>query len=258
MFAGQSRLIALGAMLWMLGSLLPGGHVRAAARPVVAVVSPGARIGIVNLLDAEVTHFHAARKVQDGFLKTYAVNWSVSAMLGEAVRERLAQLNLTAVPVAPGETLTRAREDCFLNANLEKSLAKECAAAYSALAASQHLAALIVLGPGLNNSTHAQSTRRKDLPEYLRGWCVLTDEGTAAPLLLNLTELLLIGTDAKGAAVLAAREWGGAQNRAWDSFSAPTDLKALSEAQLNQLQPLYAALLKAQAASLLAHLQVTP
>ena len=203
------------------------------------------------------THFHAARKVQDGFLKTYAVNWSVSAMLGEAVRERLAQLNLTAVPVAPGETLSRAREDCFLNANLEKSLAKECAAAYSALAASQRLAALIVLGPGLNNSTHAQATRRKDLPEYLRGWCVLTDEGTAVPVLLSLTELLLIGTDAKGGAVLAAREWGGARSRL-GRLPCARRSQGSSEAQLNQLQPLYAALLKAQAASLLAHLQVTP
>lgn len=256
MSTGQSRLIALGVMLWVLGSVLPGGYARAASRPSVALVSAGARIGIVNLLDAEVTHFHAARKVQDGFLKTYAVNWLVSAMLAEAVRERLTQLNLVAVPLPPGEALSRAREDCFLNANLEKSLAKECAAAYSALSASQHLAALIVLGPGLNDSTHAGSTRRKDLPEYLRGWCVLTDERTAVPVLLNLTELLLIGTDPKGAALLAAREWGGSESGAWEGFSAPADLKAFSQAQLNQLQPLYATLLKVQAAALMAHLEV--
>ena len=39
-----------------------------------------------NLLDAEVTHYHAAPRVQDSFLKTQPVPWSVSAMLLEAVR----------------------------------------------------------------------------------------------------------------------------------------------------------------------------
>jgi len=46
-------------------------------------------VGVVNLLDAEVTHFHAASQLQDSFLKTHAVSWSVDAMLGEALKDRL-------------------------------------------------------------------------------------------------------------------------------------------------------------------------
>ena len=44
--------------------------------------------------------------------------------------------------------------------------------AYARLAADEHLAALIVLGPGLNDSNHAQATRRKDLPDSpaIRQW----------------------------------------------------------------------------------------
>jgi hypothetical protein len=126
------------------------------------------------------------------------------------------------------------------------------------LALASQLAALIVLGPGLNNSTHAQATRRKDLPEYLRGWCVVTDAAVPAslPTLLNLSELLLIGITPNGA-LLADRAWGGALTQTWTGFSAPPDLRALPERQLDELQPLYAALLKQQASALLGHLEVT-
>ena len=61
-------------------------------------------------------------------------------------------------------------------------------------------------GRGLNNSAHADATRRKDLPEYLRGWCVLTDGRMpgSAPTLLNLTEMLLIAATPKGAVLAQA------------------------------------------------------
>src|SRR5580698_6475232 len=99
MSTGRSGSLALGALLALLGGV-PSARCAAAAAPAGAQVRAGERIGIVNVLDAEVTHFHAARRVQDSYLKTYAVTWPVSAMLGEAVRERLGQLQLAGVPVA--------------------------------------------------------------------------------------------------------------------------------------------------------------
>ena len=97
-----------------------------------------------------------------------------------------------------GEDLHRAREDCFLNASLVKSVPKECARLYAQLAGEQHVDALIVLGPGLNNGDHAGGTRHRDLPEYLRGWCFVTG-ADEVPSLLNLSELLLIGVNPQGA-----------------------------------------------------------
>ena len=225
-----------------------------AAAPEDLQLPANARVGVVSVLDPEVTHFHAARQLQASFLKTYTVAWSTEAMLTDALRARLTQLGVTGVPVRASEALMRAREECFLNANLAKGLSKECAAPYAQLALQERLDALIVLGPGLNDGTHAGGTRRKDLPEYLRGWSAVTGEGEAyaVPTLLNLTELLLIGVTPKGA-VLAAREWGGARTQAWTGYNAPADAKTLDAKQLEQLQPLFDLLLKDQAARLLTH-----
>ncbi len=217
---------------------------------------------MVNLLDAEVTHFHASRQLQNSFLKTYTVDWPVNAMLMEALRERLTQMGL--VPVAAGATqaLSRAREACFLDAALAKGLPKACGPLFAQLAAAEHVDAIVVMGPGRNDSAHTGGARRRELPEYLRGWCfvraVRSEERAAenAPVLLNLTELLLIGLSAQGAEI-NAREWGGDQTQTWTGFKPPPDLKDIPDQQLSQLQPLFAAMLKQQASGMLGHLQVT-
>ena len=226
-----------------------------AARPPPALALPaGARVGVVNLLDPEVTHFHASRHIENSFLKTYTVSWSISAMLLAAVKDRLGQLGLTAVPVAAGDALRRARESCFLDAALAKGLPKECAALYAQLAASSGLSAIIALGPGRNDSAHAGGARHKDLPEYLRGWCFVTGGPDPQPVLLDMTELLLVGVSGSHAE-LFGRAWGG-DGKSWTGYQPPADLKAFSEQQLNQLQPLYGAMLKQQADTALAPLQL--
>lgn len=229
----------------------------AAAEPAAMVQLPaGARVGVVSLLDGEVTHFHAASHLENSYLKTYPVGWPVGTMLLMTVRGPLTQRGLLAVPLAASDALARARERCFLNASLQKGLPKECAALYAQLAAAARVDALIVLGPGRNDSTHSGSARRRELPDYLRGWCLVTGEGdaSAAPQLLDLSELLLIAIDSRGAR-LADREWD-ASAASWNGYRAPTDLKAIPAAQLDQLQPLYAAMLQHQADGLLLHLQV--
>jgi hypothetical protein len=244
-------------LAFMLASLLHGTTGEGAQSPAVVQLPAGARVGIVNLVDAEVTHFHASSHLENSYLKTYSVSWPVSTLLVGGVRDALAQLGLQAVPLAPSAELVRARESCFLNAALARGLPKECAPLYAQLAAAEHLNALIVLGPGRNDAAHAGSARHKGLPDYLRGWCVVTSEGSTAgpPQLLDLTELLLVATGT-GGAQLADREWGG-DGGVWSGYQPPADLKAIPSAQLDQLEPLFAALLKHQADELLKHVQVT-
>jgi len=111
-----------------------------------------------------------------------------------------------------------------------------------------------VLGPGRNDSAHAGGARHRDLPEYLRGWCFVTGGPEPLPALLDMTELLLVGVSGSQAQLIA-RAWGG-DGKSWTGYRAPPDLKAFSEAQLDQLQPLYGAMLQQQADSALAPLRV--
>lgn len=243
----------LAALCAALVSLVPAVPY-AARSPDTLVLPPGARVGVVNLLDPEVTHFHASRQIENSFLKTYTVNWVVSGMLLGAVQDRLARLGLAAVPLAASDELRRARENCFLDASLAKGLPKECGPLYAQLAARQAVSALIVLGPGRNDSAHAGGGRHRELPDYLRGWCFVTGGSQALPVLLSMTELVLVGVSGSNAQ-LFGRAWGG-DGKSWTGYQPPPDLKAFSQPQLDQLQPLYGAMLQQQAATALAPLQV--
>lgn len=252
----ESRCVAWLAVLSLMGGVIVPSLAMAAKPPVPLQLPAGARVGVVNLLDPDVTHFHAARQIENSFLKTYTMDWSVDAMLLAAVQDRLTQLGLTPVPIGPGDELRRAREPCFLDAALARGLPKECTALYTRLAASERLSALFVLGPGRNDATHAGGARHKELPEYLRGWCFVTGQGSGdtSPQLLNLSELLLIGINPKGAQ-LVDREWGG-DGQPWSSYRAPADLKEFPGPLLDQLQALFAGMLKQQANGAFTHLQV--
>lgn len=209
----------------------------------------GARVGVVDLLDPEIAHYHDARSLQDQFLKTYTVSWRIDVMLANALKDRLQQLGVVQVPVAPSAAIVDSREDCMVNANVARGLSRNCAALYAQLAAAQQLDALIVLAPGLNNSQHGR--RRRELPEYLRGWGIATgvaDAPEGKPSLFDMTELLLLGVDGNEVSV-RAREWGGGYEEEWASVA--PDPASLTPGQLDQLQPMFADMLSRQCGRLL-------
>jgi hypothetical protein len=212
-------------------------------------LAKGARVGILNLLDPDITHYHLSRDLEKSFLKTQYVGWRIDLMLAGAVRDRVEQMGLVEVPVSPTDALARGREHCFLNSPLAKGLPRECAPPFAQLAAQERLDAIIVLGPGLNDSAHGR--RRKELPEYLRGWGFVTRaEGGARTSLFNMTELLLVGINGE-AVTLGGREWGGGYELDWADFDAQPDLKVLPGDVLDKLEPLFSDILRRQSGRLL-------
>ncbi len=221
-------------------------------------VAKGTQIGVVNLLDPEVMHYHAAKQTRDSFLKIQAVNWNVDAMLNEALQTPAAAAGLTLTPLAPTDSLVRARESCFVNAALVKGLPKNCSAGLVELAASAGVSYLIVMAPGLNNADHAGSTRLEDMSEMLRGWGFITRERAGSkdrPSLFCEVELLLISVTPEGA-VLRARQWGGGYGYQWQSYIVPADPKVFAPEQLEQLQPLFATILARHAKDLVDQVHV--
>jgi len=218
----------------------------------------GARVGVISLLDAEVTHFHAAKAIRDTALHTELVDWSVPKMLYDALKERAGQLGLVLVPLSATEELDRARESCFLNGNFNKNLPKDCVAGFEHLGLAERVDAVIALAPGLNNSVHAGSTRHKEMQDYVRGWTVETGDNESPdgkPTLLSMTELLLVAPSTDGP-VLRGREWGGNYTLEWSSYVPPANPKELPPNSYPQLQPLFATILARQAGRLLDQIEV--
>jgi len=233
--------VVIAACLLLAGAI--AGPFAVAKDPIQLMVHKGARVGIINMMDAEVTHFHASKVLAESFFKTHLVNWQVDSMLGDAVGARLTQLGLVPVPVAATDSLMRNRDENFLNNNVAKGLPKDLARQLRELATTERLEGLIVLGPGLNNSAQAAGgPYRKDLPDYLRGWGFVTGDPKSQPVLFNSTQVLLIGITPDGAK-LQAREWGGAYTDEWADYVAPADPKRPPLELLDKLQPLFARIL---------------
>jgi hypothetical protein len=225
--------------------------------PTPLLLQKGARVGVVNLMDAEITHFHTGKVLAQSFLKTHLVNWQVDSMLSDAVVPKLTGMGLLPVVMGASDALLRNRDDFFVNNSVAKGLPREAAREFAALAASDHLDALIVLAPGLNNSSQAGPAVRRGLPDYLRGWGFVTADTGEKPSLFNMTQVLLIEAGSDGA-TLRAREWGGAYVEDWADYVAPADLKQFSLEQLDHLQPLFGRILGRQSSRLMDWITVSP
>jgi hypothetical protein len=245
--------VVFAACLLIAGSL--SGSLAFGKDPTILTLSKGARVGLVSLMDPEITHYHAAKALTNRFLKTESVNWRVDSMLPTAVAQRLTELGLVAVPVGPTDALARGRDDYFVNNSVAKGLPRACAKDFADLAAANHLDALIVLAPGLNNSSQAGPDVQKALPDYLRGWVYVTADSAEKPHLFNMTQLLLIAATGD-AATLEAREWGGRYTDIWADYLPPPDPKATPDDELEKVQPLFQQLLSRQAAHLLEWISV--
>jgi hypothetical protein len=218
----------------------------------------GTQVGVVNILDAEVMHYHTARQTINSYVKIQAVNWNVDEMLLTALQAQPTVANLTLTPVAPSDSLLRSRESCFVNAPLAKGLPKNCSAALVELANSANVSYLIVMAPGLNNADHSDGGARLETSAMLRGWGFVTHEFAGAkdkPNLFCEVELLLIAVTPDGA-TLRAREWGGSYNYQWQAYTVPPDPKAFPPEQLEQLQPLFATILGRQTKDFLEQVHV--
>lgn len=238
--------------------LLLASALTVAKDPTQLMLHKGARVGIVNIMDVEVTHFHASKNLSESFFKTQLVHWNVDAMLADGLSQRLTQLELVPVPLGASDAIMHDRDENFVNNSVAKGLSKEVARQFAQLAASERLDALIVLVPALNNSAHAAgSPFRKDLPDYLRGWGYVTGDPTSKPALFNMTQVLLVAITPDGAK-LQAREWGGGYTDVWVDYVAPPEPKRAPLDLLDKLQPLFARILQKQAGRVADWITVAP
>jgi hypothetical protein len=237
--------------------LLAFGPLALAKDPTQLILHKGARVGVVNMMDPEVTHFHTSKVLAQSFFKTHLVNWQVESMLSDAVTQRLTQLELVPVAMGASDALMRNRDDYFVNNSVAKGLPREVSREFARFAAPERLDALIVLAPGLNNSSQAGGAVRRGLPDYLRGWGFVTGDTNEKPALINMTQVLLIGIAPDGA-LLHAREWGGPYTDEWSDYVPPDNPKQIPAEQMDRLQPPFGRILARQANRVMDWITVAP
>jgi hypothetical protein len=252
----MTKVVLAACLLLVAASMAaPGALARDSTQ---LLIHKGARVGVINMMDPEVTHFHTSKVLEQSFMKTQLVSWQVDSMLSDAVSARLAKLELVAVPMGASDSLLRSRDEVFVNNSVAKGLPRAASKEFAQLAAAEHLDAMVIFAPGLNNSSQAGSSGvRRGLPDYLRGWGFVTSDTNDKPSLFNMTQVLLISAGPDGV-VMNAREWGGSYSDDWADYVAPANLKQIPADQLDRLQPLFSRLLARQADRVLDRITVAP
>jgi hypothetical protein len=236
--------------------LLAGGAVSSAELPLA--IPAGGRIGIIDMMGPDVTHFHVGATPVKSFLRTYRAPWSVADLIDEPLIWSLTNAGLEPVALAPSDLLRREKGKWIVQNPQATKLARACLEEMQRVIDEQKLSALILIAPGPNTSPESvEGNRLKKLPEYIQGWGFSTSDdpgGLTKPVVFNLTQMLLVQKTTDGVR-MEHREWGGNYVYEWTTFTVPPDVKTLPDTEVAKLRPVITDVMKRQIARLVPHLQ---
>lgn len=221
-------------------------------------IPAGARIGIIDMMSSDVTHFHVGRVAVNSFMRTYRGAWSLADVIDEPLIWTLTNAGFEPVSMQASEQLRRQRQQWIVSTNGSNKLPRACNEELDRIMQGENLVALIIVAAGPNTDPESvDGNRLRKLPEYVQGWGFSTSdepEGTSKPVVFNLTQMLLVQRTEDGTR-LAYREWGGGYVYEWSNFSPGPDLKTLPEAEIAKFRPVIADVMKRQIARLMPHIK---
>jgi hypothetical protein len=223
---------------------------------------PGARIGVIDLMSTDVTHYHAGRAAANSFMRTYKVDWSLATQLEQPLAERLRAAGYIPVILEPSDLIRRNRQDWFVTTTRAKQLSKACAEELARIAAAEQVSAFVIAAQGTNSSPElVQGNRLRQIPNYIQGWGFSTvedvDGSAAKPMIFNLLQLVLVEVTPEGARMYH-REWGGRYLYEWSTFDAPLDMRTLPDTEISKLQPLFVDVISRQVNRLFERIESAP
>jgi hypothetical protein len=221
-------------------------------------IPAGARIGIIDMMSTDVTHFHVGKAPVNSFMRTYRGPWSLSEVIDEPLIWTLTNAGFEPVAVQPSDLLRRQKQQWIVSTNDENKLPRGCNEELNRIMADQSLVALVIVAAGPNTDPESvEGNRLRKLPNYVQGWGFSTSdepEGTTKPVVFNLTQMLLIHKTDESAR-LEYREWGGSYVYEWSNFAPGADLKTLPDAEIAKFRPVIADVMKRQIARLMPHIK---
>ena len=249
--------VRLGRRAVVAGMLLLASGIVAGAELPLAIPA-GGRVGIIDMMIPDVTHFHVGATQVKSFQRTYRAPWTVADVIDEPLIWSLTNAGLEPVALQPSDLLRRQKGDWIVKSPKATKLSRACLEEMQRVIEEEKLSAVILIAPGPNVSPETvEGDRLRKLPDYIQGWGFSTSDepgGLTKPMVFNLTQMLLVGKTTDGVR-LEHREWGGNYVYEWANFTVPPDVKALPDAEVVKLRPVVADVMKRQIARLLPHLQ---
>jgi hypothetical protein len=208
-----------------------------------AAIPAGARIGVIDFVTNDVTHFHLGRSDVTNFLRTYRPNWGPAELIDDPLITSLIGAGFQPVGVETSEELYKERDSWLIQKPRANKLPRGCLKELGRIMVEQNLAALIVVAPGANTDPEFDARNRLTrLPRTTQGFGILTTDepgGITTPAVFDFTQLVVVAQTADGPR-LVFRDWGGTRLFDLADFDPGANLKALSNAQLAPLRPVIA------------------
>lgn len=249
----MSKRMFIGFAGWLL---LAAGVT--SAEDLALAVPAGGRIGIIDMMAPDVTHFHVGATPVKSFLRTYRASWSIADVIDEPLIWSLTNAGLEPVSIQASELLRRQKQSWIVQNPLAQKLPRGCLEELGRVITEERLSALLIIAPGPNVSPESvEGNRLKKLPEYIQGWGFSTSDepgGLTKPVVFNLTQILLVGKTTDGVR-LEHREWGGNYVYEWADFTLPADIKTLPDVEIAKLRPVVTDVMKRQIARVVPQLQ---
>jgi hypothetical protein len=215
-------------------------------------IPAGARIGIIDIVTNDVTHFHVGRAEVNSFMRTYRGDWVAEDLIDYPLTASLKGAGFEPLLVETSDVLRKERQSWFIQKPQAKKLSGACLKELGRIMTELKLGALIVVAPGANSEPeYVEGDRWSALPRTLQGFGFSTSDqpnGITKPAVFDFTQMVVVANTDDGAR-LVVRDWGGNLLHDWPGFAPGADLKALSGAQLAPLRPVLAEAMKQRIAT---------
>ena len=210
-------------------------------------IPAGARVGIIDIVTNEITHYHVGKSELTNFLRTYRGKWSPADVIDEPLITTLTAAGFQPVAVSASEALLKERDSWLIKNPKAAKLPRGALKEMGRILTEQNVAVLIVAAPGANSEPEFDARNRMTrLPGDTHGFGFSTSDepdGVTKPAVFDFTQMIVIAQTPDGPQ-LVLRDWGGNRLYDWPGFDPGGNIKALSDAQLAPLQAVYAGAIK--------------
>ena len=212
-----------------------------------ATIPAGGRVGIIDMVTNDVTHFHIGKSEATSFMRTYRGNWVAADIIDDPLIASLSGAGFQPVSVPVSDTLRKERQSWIVEKPRSERLPRGCMKELARIMNEQNLAGLIVVAAGANSEPeYVDGDRYSRLPGTLQGLGFSTSDlpiGTTRAGVFDFTQIIVIAKDGDGAE-LVMRDWGGNRVYEWPNYDPGANPKQLPPELVAELRPVIADALK--------------